>query len=236
MSKKEAAKATEGVGDAPKSKKKLIIILVAVVVVLAAAGGGAAWFFLVKNQPAKDAKNKKKEAEMTAPAIFIPLERFTVNLVQENGDQVLQVGVSLKTYDPDLEEKIKKDTPEIRSRLLELLSSKRASQLSTVAGKKQLTAEILYLTNRILGFKKPIPLPERLPTPVPSPETAPAASSQATVGGLAGMVQQAQPKPEAPAVNNPVSVTEFLPDASFKGVEDDHEGVVDVLYTDFIIQ
>lgn len=203
-----------------------------------AAGGGAAWFFLVKNQPTKDAKKKKKEPEVTAPAIFVPLDRFTVNLVQENGDQVLQVGLSLKTYDAELEEKIKKETPEIRSRLLELLSSKRASQLSTVAGKKQLTAEILYLTNRILGFKKTAPLPERLPAPVTVPPVAAeqSGSPQTTVGGLSGALQQAQPKPDTATANNPVPVTDFLPDPPAKGEDDDREGVVDVLYTDFIIQ
>lgn len=234
MSKKEPAKAPAAAeGEAPKSKKKLIIVLVAVFLLLA-GGGGAAWFFLVKNKPAKEEK-KKKEPEATAPAIFVPLDRFTVNLVQENGDQVLQVGVTLKTYDPELDEKIKKATPEIRSRLLELLSSKRASQLSTIEGKKRLTAEILYLTNRILGFKKPAPPPE--PPAVPAHSADLAAPALAPPASLAAALQQAQPKPEAAAVPaKPVSVTEFLPDAPAKGEEEDRDGVVDVLYTDFIIQ
>ncbi len=234
MAKKEEKKGPEeGAGAPAKSKKKLVIILV-VVLLLLGGGGGAAWFFLVKNKPHQDEKAKKKEAEASAPAIFVPLERFTVNLVQENGDQVLQVGLSLKTYDPELEEKIKKETPEIRSRLLELLSSKRASQLSTVEGKKRLTAEILYLVNRSLGFKKPAP------AEVAAPIAPPAASSQdaaPVAGGLAAALQQAAPHPEAAAEPaKPVSVTEILPEKGSKGEEEDHEGVVDVLYTDFIIQ
>lgn len=236
MSKKEPAKAPAAAeGEAPKSKKKLIIVLVAVFLLLA-GGGGAAWFFLVKNKPAKEEK-KKKEPEATAPAIFVPLDRFTVNLVQENGDQVLQVGVTLKTYDPELDEKIKKATPEIHSRILELLSSKRASQLSTVEGKKRLTAEILYLTNRILGFKKAAPPPEAPAVSAHSADVAAPAAAPPT--SLAAALQQAQPqtKPEvAAAPAKPVSVTEFLPDVPAKGEEEDREGVVDVLYTDFIIQ
>lgn len=236
MSKKEEKKVPSAEGEAPKSKKKLVIILVAVLVLLAGVGGGAAWFFLVKNKPHQDEKKKKKEVEATASAIFVPLDRFTVNLVQENGDQVLQLGVTLKTYDAEMEEKVKKATPEIRSRLLELLSSKRASQLSTVAGKKRLTAEILYLVNRTLGFKKPAPPPDLVMASTTATGVAETVVAPAT-GGLAAALQQAQPKPEALAPPpKPVAVTDLLPEQSDKGEDEDRDGVVDVLYTDFIIQ
>ncbi|WP_297448388.1 flagellar basal body-associated protein FliL [Ferrovum sp.] len=231
MSTKKDDKKTAEAEEVPrKSKKTLILIIVAVVVVLA-AGGGAAWFFLVKNKP--HAEEKKKSSEPTTPALFIPLDRFTVNLVQEQGDQVMQLGITLKTYDPELEEKIKKEMPEIRSRLLELLSSKRASELQTLQGKKRLTAEILYLTNKIMGFKKTPPPDLSTPaTPVSQTPVAPASGS--SVGGLSAALQQTEVKPVDTAPPKPVSVKDFLPEPDEDG--GNREGVVDVLFTDFIIQ
>ncbi|WP_298157773.1 flagellar basal body-associated protein FliL [Ferrovum sp.] len=229
--KKDDKKASAEGEEVPrKSKKILILILVAVVVL--AAGGGAAWFFLVKNKSHAE-ENKKKPSESTAPALFVPLDRFTVNLVQEQGDQVMQLGVTLKTYDPELEEKIKKEMPEIRSRLLELLSSKRASELQTLQGKKRLAAEILYLTNKILGFKK-TPPPDLAPSAAPvaqAPVTPPALGNS---GGLAAALQQADAKAVVTAPPKPVSVRDFLPEPDEDGGSRD--GVVDVLFTDFIIQ
>ena len=231
MSTKKDDKKTAEAEEVPrKSKKTLILIIVAVVVVLA-AGGGAAWFFLVKNKP--HAEEKKKSSEPTTPALFIPLDRFTVNLVQEQGDQVMQLGITLKTYDPELEEKIKKEMPEIRSRLLELLSSKRASELQTLQGKKRLAAEILYLTNKILGFKKNPP-PDLAPSAAPvaqAPVTPPALGNS---GGLAAALKQADAKAVVTAPPKPVSVRDFLPEPDEDGGSRD--GVVDVLFTDFIIQ
>ncbi|MBW8072603.1 MAG: flagellar basal body-associated protein FliL [Ferrovum sp.] len=213
-----------------KSKKTLVLIIVAVVVVLA-AGGGAAWFFLVKNKP--HAEEKKKSSEPTTPALFIPLDRFTVNLIQEQGDQVMQLGITLKTYDPELEEKIKKEMPEIRSRLLELLSSKRASELQTLQGKKRLAAEILYLTNKILGFKKNLP-PDLSTTPASPAAQTPVAPASVSVGGVSATLQQTEVKPVDTVPPKPVSVKDFLPEPDEDG--GNREGVVDVLFTDFIIQ
>jgi flagellar FliL protein len=229
--KKDDKKASAEVEEVPRKSKKTLILIIAAVLVVLAAGGGAAWFFLVKNK-AHAEENKKKSSEPTAPALFVPLDRFTVNLVQEQGDQVMQLGITLKTYDPELEEKIKKEMPEIRSRLLELLSSKRASELQTLQGKKRLAAEILYLTNKILGFKK-TPPPDLSPPAAPVAQT-PVAPVSGSSGGLSAALQQADVKPVVPAPQKPVSVKDFLPEPNEDGGSRD--GVVDVLFTDFIIQ
>jgi len=144
----------------------------------------------------------------------------------------MQLGITLKTYDPELEEKIKKEMPEIRSRLLELLSSKRASELQTLQGKKRLAAEILYLTNKILGFKK-TPPPDLSPPAAPVAQI-PVAPVSGSSGGLSAALQQADVKPVVPAPQKPVSVKDFLPEPNEDGGSRD--GVVDVLFTDFIIQ
>ena len=77
------------------------------------------------------------------PPVFHNLDQFTVNLQPENGDQYLQVALVIKVKDAATAEAIKLQTPDIRNRILLLLSGKRASEISTVAGKEKLSEEIM---------------------------------------------------------------------------------------------
>ncbi len=133
------------------SKKKLIIIIVAVLV-LALGGGGAAWYFMHgadsaehEEEPVKKkSKKKKKEA---GPPVYVPVEAFTVNLQPEEGEQYLQLAFTLQLSDAEQSEVIKSNMPKVRSRILLLLSSKRASEINTPEGKQQLGKEILEQVN-----------------------------------------------------------------------------------------
>lgn len=135
------------------SKKKLIIIVVAVLV-LAIAGGGAAWFFLhgdsseEHSQDEKSPKKAKKPAKKAGPPVYIPVDQFTVNLQPENGDQYLQVAMTLQAGSLEESEVIKTNMPKLRSRILLLLSSKHASEINTPEGKQQLSKEIMDAVNQ----------------------------------------------------------------------------------------
>ncbi len=135
------------------SKKKLIIIVVAVLV-LALAGGGAAWFFMHGDsseehaQDEKSPKKAKKPAKKAGPPVYIPVDQFTVNLQPENGDQYLQVAMTLQASSLEESEVIKTNMPKLRSRILLLLSSKHASEINTPEGKQQLSKEILEIVNQ----------------------------------------------------------------------------------------
>jgi flagellar FliL protein len=120
----------------PKSKMKLIII---VVVALLAIIGGAAGWFLTRSAP-NPAEHKEVKAE---PAEYVPVDSFTVNLQPENGEQYLQIQFSLQVANAKEVELMKKNMPIVRSRLLLLLSGKKASEIATVAGKRALAAEII---------------------------------------------------------------------------------------------
>lgn len=138
----------------PKSKKKLII---SIIVLLLAAGGGAGWYFTQGQVPEDGQKVEKKAAPASEPK-FVPMgENFTVNLQREEGDQYLQAGITLKILQPELEEKIKKTMPELRSKLLFLLSSKYPSELQTAEGKKKLVTEIIAEVDEVLGVPPPTP-------------------------------------------------------------------------------
>ncbi|MGI9027037.1 MAG: flagellar basal body-associated protein FliL [Burkholderiaceae bacterium] len=138
----------------PKSgKRKLLVILIAVFAVLALAGGGAAWRF---HQKAADVEAKGEEGtksakkpEGTKPPVFNTLEAFTVNLA--GGDHFLQLGIVLQLKDEETGEKVKTWMPQIRSRLLLLLSSKTAEDLETSKGKRALVEAILAETRAPLG-------------------------------------------------------------------------------------
>ena len=193
-----AAKEETPVAAPPKSKKMLIIIVVLLLVIIA---GGAGWYFTKGHAPA-DGHTEAAKVETPHEAKFISMgENFTVNLQREEGDQYLQAGITLKVLQPELEEKIKSMLPEIRSKMLFLLSSKKPSELQSGDGKRKLISEIIAETDSVLGIP---------PTPV---FLAPVAQV-VTASGV--------PVP-TPVVAAPVVAPKTT-------------GVVDVLFTSFIIQ
>lgn len=160
MAQDPKAKEPEVAGEAaaPKSKKKLIVIIVAVIVLLAGAGGG--WYFM-KSKEAHKKPVKHGEVQEEAAAeeegegghgagapVFLTLETFTVNLQPDPDEKFLQLDVSIQVKKPEEAEALKGQMPAIRNRLLMLLTSKQASQISTIEGKQELSNEILAEVNK----------------------------------------------------------------------------------------
>jgi flagellar FliL protein len=208
---KPAAQKPEDPTVPKKSSKKLVIGAAVSAVLLIAAGGG--WYFTKGNDGAPQVEEVK--VAPPKPPIFIVLEPFTVNLQRESSDQYLQLGLTLKIFDLEYEKKIKDNLPEIRSKILQLLTTKTASELLSAEGKTRLVKEILTLGNAIIGVVD-------IPAPAPAPAAiVPAISAVAEAGA------EAQPAatPETAAVP---------PKPVAKPAE--KKGIVDVLFTSFIIQ
>ncbi len=186
-----AKSAAPAAGAAPqKPNSKLLIIII---VLLAAMMGAGGWYF-----------TKGKEEVKVAPPknpIFIPLEAFTVNLQRESSDQYLQLGLTLKVFEPDYENKIKLNLPDIRSKILQLLTTKTATELLTAEGKKKLIGEIISMSNSSIGISNP-------------------ASHTVKPAAIPAESQVAETTPHDVAAPVPV----------------EKNGVVDVLFTSFIIQ
>ncbi|MDE1990722.1 MAG: flagellar basal body-associated FliL family protein, partial [Betaproteobacteria bacterium] len=189
------------------------------------------------------------DAKLSAQPIFVPLDPFTVNLQREQGDQVLQVGLSLKFYNQDLSEKLKNAMPEIRSSLLLLLSSKYASELLTVDGKKKLAGEIIVAVNTILGIPTAVQHPKteaaKAPVAAPAATTPPAAGDAATQPSQAPAQDTAAPAgaagaPAEPgtavAAQTPASAPAAQGTSAEDASEKNRDGIADVLFTSFIIQ
>jgi flagellar FliL protein len=121
----------------PSRKKRIAMVIMAVVVL--ALGGGAAWYF---TQGGADAAKRHKSAR-TEPPVFVALESFTVNLQPETGEQYLQIQFTLQVPNSQQVDTIKTNMPKVRSRVLLLLSGKKASEIGTVEGKQQLSREII---------------------------------------------------------------------------------------------
>ena len=123
---------------APKSSKKKMMVIIIMALLVVGLGGGAAWFF---TQGKDDGTHKP--VQKVEKAEFIVIEPFTVNLQPENGDQYLQLQFTLQVAGLEQVELIKTNMARVRSRVLLLLSAKKASELTTTEGKQKLSSEII---------------------------------------------------------------------------------------------
>jgi flagellar FliL protein len=210
---KPAAPAAPAEGAAPPKSKKMLFIIIGVVVL--AIAGGAGWYFTKGHAPEGEHAAEVKAEPVHEPKYIALGENFTVNLLHEDGDQYLQAGITLKIVDPTLEEKIKARMPEIKSKLLFLLANKLPSELQTAVGKQKLVSDIIAETDAVLGLGA---------APV---HAAPAADAHAAavVDAHAASATHAATPVAAPAASGVVAP---LPPKT--------TGIVDVLFTAFIIQ
>jgi flagellar FliL protein len=130
----------------PAGKKGLIKLVLIAILVIGAAGGGY-WYYAHKgHEPAKEAKQ-----EPAKPPVFLPLETFTVNLQLVDNPQFLQTAITLKVVDNAAVDEIKLRMPEVRDRILMLMSSRKAAELLTVDGKRRLGEDIVASMNDVLS-------------------------------------------------------------------------------------
>lgn len=127
--------------SAPKSKKMLFIII-GLVLLLVIGGAGAAFMLMGGKGKKGDDEHAEEKAVAKAP-VFVVIDPFVVNLQSENGDQFLQVALTLQVPSADTAATLKLFMPQVRSRLLMVLSSKKASELLSSEGKHNLTDEII---------------------------------------------------------------------------------------------
>ncbi len=199
----------------PKSKR-LVIAIIGVLILVSI--GGAGWYFMKGGQHIDEPK-----AAVVEMPTFMVLEPFTVNLQHEEGDQFLQIGITLKVANMELADKLRQRLPEVRSHLLFLLSSKRASDLMLVEGKKKLAQEIIVETNTILGLHTaPQKKVAHESNATPNAETVSSVEAT-TVSGVEVASQEV-------AASVPVETTPVAHDRASS------EGVLEVLFTSFIIQ
>ncbi|MDD3353958.1 flagellar basal body-associated FliL family protein [Zoogloea sp.] len=153
------AEAAEGEAPAKGGKKKMIIIVIVAVLALA-IGGGAAFMMMGHKKPAEDGEAEEEvsheppkiKVDPSKPPVFVPLEQFTVNLSPEEGEHFLQATMVLRVSDPKIGDSLKLYMPELKHRVIMLLSSKLPSELATADGREVLADEIKDEANDVLGY------------------------------------------------------------------------------------
>ncbi|CDG21704.1 Flagellar protein FliL [Xenorhabdus poinarii G6] len=135
-----------------KRKNPIWMILLILIAVLGAAIGGYSWWKM--NQSTNQNTDKTK---VTNLPVFMTLEPFTVNLIdnEEHLDRVLYVGITLRLPNEKTRQRFHDYLPEVRSRLLLLLSRQQADNLAKNDGKMNLMAAIKQTLNPTLIPSEP---------------------------------------------------------------------------------
>ena len=129
--------------SAPAKSKKMLVIIISAVVVLALGGGGA-FVFISKQRAADDDEAPKAvQHDPKVPPVYLPMENMVVNLADQGGDRVAQVGITLEVRDAKASDTVKAFLPTIRSGILMQLSQRSADDLLTFGGKEKLAKSIL---------------------------------------------------------------------------------------------
>jgi flagellar FliL protein len=205
----------------PQPKKRGKLVLIASIVVVLAAGGAGGFYFMQSAH-----SDSGPVAPPPKPAVFVPLETFTVNLLSDPTQmQFLQTGVTLKLSEKAWGELVKDRLPEVRNRVLMVLSAKRGSELLSATGKEKLAAELGDAIRNVIAPAAPVP--------------ARVASAEAGTkdAQAAGKEPEQTAKASDPAANTPAKSSESSTHATTKSsAEDPNKPTLEVLFTSFIIQ
>jgi flagellar FliL protein len=106
-----------------------------------------------------DGGGTKKEAKAdkshpAKPPTYVKLEQFTTNMMAESPEQqpqYIQVVVEMRVSEETAGELIKGYMPELRDKILRLLSSRKPSQLVSLEGKDALATEIRSTVNNVVN-------------------------------------------------------------------------------------
>jgi flagellar FliL protein len=126
--------------SAPKSRT-LRIVLFSLLALGLAGGAGGAYYYLSHKPASTEAVVKVEEP------IFVALEPFTVNLQPGGRNRFLHIALTLKMTDPKSQSQVMQYLPEVRSRVLTVLSNREGETLVKPEDKARLSAEIMAALN-----------------------------------------------------------------------------------------
>lgn len=227
--KKDAKKDKEADEGGEKAAKgggrKKLLLLIGIAVLVLGAGGGAAWFFLSKPKDEAAMAEAEQAAKAARPKTFTTLDPFVVNLADDNGERMVQAGVVLETSDPKAVADLTAQMPAVRNAILLLLSSKRAEEILTLAGKQTLATEIGLAAGMALGWRPAPAAPPAAPRKVKasdeeakgdgdaSAKTRDADSDEASEDTKAAKAKEAAKEaakaPRKPGTPNPIEGVHF---------------------------
>lgn len=112
---------------------------------------GYSWWLL----QAKEQDEYQPEKRHLELPVFMSIEPFTVNLIDdEKRDRVLYIDITLRLVSEETRKRLYDFMPEVRSRLLLLLSRQKADELATDTGKVRLMSEIKQILKPTLEHEE----------------------------------------------------------------------------------
>lgn len=132
---------TDTVNPPPKARKRGVLLFA--LVALGITGAAAAAYSLSSNLIGTE-----EAAKAPQDPIFIALDPLTVNLQPNGRSRFLHAGVTLKVSDIKSQSQVIQYLPEVRSRVLTVLSNRQSDSLVTPDEKAQLAAEIMAVLNQ----------------------------------------------------------------------------------------
>ncbi|MFA7669056.1 MAG: flagellar basal body-associated FliL family protein [Burkholderiaceae bacterium] len=123
---------------------KLMLGLLLVVLIIGTSMAGTYFFIQKSGLPIASAQGPASERQpATLPApIFAPLEPFTVTLRDERTTRILYLAVTLRLVDDVSRDMIKEYMPEVRDRVLRLLSLQNPNYIQTPEGRERLVHDL----------------------------------------------------------------------------------------------
>jgi flagellar FliL protein len=129
---------------------RLIALMLSLLVLAAAAAAGATWYL-----SSRRAADTAPAAALPAAPLFVALEPMTVNLQPGGRSRFLHAAVTLKVPDAKSQALVTQYLPEVRSRLLTVLSNRASDALITPEEKAKLAADIMASLNQPLVANLP---------------------------------------------------------------------------------
>ncbi|MDX1705761.1 flagellar basal body-associated protein FliL [Pseudidiomarina sp.] len=130
--------------EATGNKSNLVLYILLFLTI--ALGAGNTWLLLDTRNialAAGSAEEVAAEAEEYEP-VFVNISPFTVNLKSDQfGPRLLYTGLTLEVPDEKVKQAILSNMPQVRNRLLVLLSGQEAEKIAMSDGKKALASSIM---------------------------------------------------------------------------------------------
>lgn len=135
-------------GANQKTPWLLITLIVLIFLLATGAAIGGTWLFMSSgtSTDAADAVEQHEAKPLPEP-VYVALDPFTVNLNGRRG-RVLYVVLSLKVADDAIAERVTGHMPQVRNRILMVLTTQEADALMTQKGKRALAQNVRVAVSR----------------------------------------------------------------------------------------
>ncbi|EWM40930.1 flagellar basal body-associated FliL family protein [Bordetella holmesii 35009] len=162
--------ARSATGGAGKLLRPLLALLTLVLVVVASVAG--TWYFMSRYQQQQlqaamqlGIGQQQGQAGATGPVpttytpppappavvpapIFFPLEAFTVTINDAESERIMHVGLTLRLGDEQSRQRIERYMPEVRNRILMVMSSQTPQSVQSLAGKQAMAKSLQAAINK----------------------------------------------------------------------------------------